>query len=272
MDKDGVREIIEATHWSRRMVTVVLVVLALFLIAATAIEVKQFRLVGSGVTATNTITVQGEGDVSAVPDTAEFTVTVQEDAKDVKTAQDTATKNSNDIINYLKQQGIADKDIQTADYSISPNYDYTQTVCPLNGICPPGKQVLNGYSVSQTITVKVHDTSKAGDILSGVGSKGATDVSGLNFTIDNPDDLKAQARDKAIAQAKSKANVLAKSLGVSLIRIVNFSENTNGSPYPVMFAAKADSIAAGAVAAPSPEIPTGENKITSDVLLTYEIE
>ncbi len=278
MDKEAVREIIAATHWPRQMVTVVLAVLALFLIVATAIELKQYHLVGSGVTATNTISVQGEGDVSAVPDTATFTATVQENAKDVKTAQDAAAKKSNDVIAYLKQQGIDAKDIQTADYSIDPQYDYSQPACPMTSgsvvtPCPVRTPTLTGYQVSQTITVKVRDTSKAGDLLSGVGSRGISNVSGLNFTIDNEDALKAQARDKAIAQAKTKAEALAQSLGVSLIRIVNFSENSNGGPYPVMYSAKTESMGMGvAAAAPSPVIPTGENKITSDVSVTYEIQ
>jgi uncharacterized protein YggE len=273
MEKESVREIIAATHWPRMMAAVALGVLALFLLVGTAIELKQYHLVGSGVTATNTINVQGEGDVSAVPDTATFTATIQEDAKEVKTAQDTATKKSNEVIAYLKKEGIDAKDIQTADYSVYPKYEYSQKVCVAGEMCPPGTQVLTGYTVSQTITVKVRDTSKAGDLLSGVGSRGISQVSGLNFTIDNEDALKAQARDKAIAQAKAKAEVLAKSLGVSLIRIVNFSEDTNGRAYPVMYSAKADSMGmGGGVAAPSPEIPTGENKITSNVSVTYEIQ
>jgi len=75
-----------------------------------------------------------------VPDTATFSVTVQEEAKDVKAAQEVATKKGNDIKSYLKSQGIDEKDIQTTDYSVYPQYDYINSACS-GGYCPGGKQV-----------------------------------------------------------------------------------------------------------------------------------
>lgn len=271
MDDATANKIINATHWPRMMAATALGVLALFLLIGTISELKSMRFIGSGVTATNTITVTGDGEVFAVPDTATFSVTVQEEAKEVKDAQDTATKKGNDIIAYLKAQGIDEKDIQTTDYSVYPQYDYIQGVCTANGYCPPGRQTLRGFQVSQTLTVKVRDTKKAGDLLSGVGSLGATQVSGLSFTIDDQDGLEAQARDKAIAKAKAKADVLARSLGVSIVRVVGFSENGN---YPIYYA-KTMAVGMGgadSAVAPSPEIPTGQNKITSNVNVTYEIK
>lgn len=270
MEEQSVREIINATHWPRMMAATAFGFLALFLFIATIGEFKSLRFIGSGVAATNTISVSGDGEVFAVPDMATFSVTIQEEAKDVKAAQDVATKKGNDIIAYLKKGGIDEKDIQTTDYSIYPQYDYINAVCS-GGYCPPGKQTLRGFQVSQTLTVKVRDTKKAGDLLSGVGSRGVSSVSGLSFTIDNQDMLEAEARDEAIAKAKAKAEVLAKSLGVRIVRVVGFSEGGGGGP---LYYAKAMSMEAdgrGGVAPPSPEIPVGQNKITSNVTVTYEI-
>jgi len=270
MDQQSVDKIIAATHWPRMMAATALGVLALYLLVATANELQSSRYIGAGITAANTINVSGMGEIFAVPDTAEFTFTVQETAKDVATAQAAASTKSNAVIDYLKkQQGIDEKDIKTTDYSVNPHYEYGTQVCPQYGYCPPGKQTITGYDVSQTLGVKVRDTKKAGDVLSGVGSKGVSNVSGLNFTIADQDALNAKARDKAIANAKTKADALAKSLGVSLVRIVSFSENSGGGPimYAKMEAMSADS---GAVA-PAPQIPTGQNKITSNVDITYEI-
>ena len=255
-----------------KMGAAVLGALALFLLIHVASAIKQYQFIGSGVAASNTISVSGTGDVFAIPDTATFSVTVQEDAKDVKSAQDAATKKSNDIIAYLKGAGIAEKDIQTADYSVSPQYDYSREVCS-SGYCPPGKPTLSGYRVSQTLTVKTKDTKKAGELLSGVGSRGAAQVSGLSFTIDNQDVLEAQARDKAIKDARSKAEALAKSLGVSLVRVVGFSENSGG--YPIYFAKTMAMDAGergGPEATPAPDIPAGQNKITGNVSIMYEIK
>ncbi len=269
MDQQTADKIISATHWPRMMGATALGFLALFLLVGTIGELKGLRFIGSGVAATNTISVSGDGEVFAVPDTATFSVTIEEEAKDVKSAQDVATKKGNDIIAYLKQQGIDEKDIQTTGYSVYPQYDYTSGVCT-QGYCPPGKQLLRGFQVSQTLTVKVRDTKKAGEILSGVGSRGVSSVSGLSFTIDDQDKLEAEARDKAIAKAKDKAEVLAQSLGVRIVRVVGFSEGGGGGPiyYTKVMSMEARS---GGEVASSPEIPVGQNKITSNVTVTYEI-
>ena len=271
MEQQSVREIIKATHWPRTMAATALGVLALFLLVGTISELKSIKFIGSGVAATNTITVSGEGEVFAVPDTGTFSVTVRETAKEVKDAQDAATKKGNDIIAYLKQGGVEEKDIKTADYSVNPQYEWTQSVCPQGGYCPGGKQVLVGFQVSQTLEVKVRDTKKAGDLLSGVGSRGASEVSGLSFTIDDEDALKAEARDKAIAKAKDKADVLAKSLGVSLVRVVGFYENEGGMPIYAYGLGGDERMMAGSAPKAAPQIPAGQNKIVSNVSVTYEI-
>lgn len=273
MDESTVSRIIEATHWPRIMVATALGMLSLFLLVSTFSEWKQYSFIGSGVTASNTIMVDGTGEVFAVPDTATFSVTVRENAKDVLSAQEAATKRNNDIIAYLKKSGVDEKDIQTTDYNVSPQYEWKNSVdCPATSYCPGGKQELTGFEVSQTTSVKVRDTKKAGDILSGVGTLGASEVSSLSFTIADEDGLKAQAREKAIVQARDKANVLAKSLGVSVVRVVGFNESS-GNPMPYRYAMSVGSADAAMApkAAPAPEIAVGQNKIVSNVSVTYEI-
>ena len=270
MEDQTVSRIIEATHYPRMMAATALGMLALFLAVGTVSELKSYRYIGSGVSASNTISVSGEGEVFAVPDTGEFTVTIQEEAKDVGTAQDKMAKKANAIIAYLKDAGVDEKDIKTTDYSISPQYEWSQGICSNNGYCPPGKQTLTGFQASETLNVKVKDTKKAGELLSGVGGKGAKQVSGLSFTIADEDALKAEARDKAIAKAKSKAEVLAKSLGVSIVRIVGFSESGGGTPSPMY--ARADMAMGGASKSVAPEIAVGQNKIVSNVSITYEVQ
>ena len=214
MDERTADKFIEATHWPRTMAATALGFLALFLLIITLSTLKEYRFIGSGVAATNTITVSGEGEVFAVPDMATFSITIQEEAKEVKDAQGVATKKSNDIIAYLKGEGIEEKDIKTADYSVYPQYDYVQDSVCRDGYCPGGKQVLRGFQVSQTLNVKVRDTKKAGDLLSGVGSRGASSVSGLSFTIDDEDALHAGvctkcSRSRATVQRRKMASVSA---------------------------------------------------------------
>src|SRR6185369_3611419 len=192
---------------------------------------------------------------------ATFTFSIVSDKPTVAAAQADATAKANAATKYLKDAGIADKDIQTSNYSVQPQYDYVQAACA-NGYCPGGKQVLRGYEVRQTTTVKVRDTSKAGDVLSGVGSTGATEVSGLQFTFDDPHQGQVEARAAAIADAKKQAETLAKQLGVSIVRVVSFRENGGGYPMPRAYALDASMGKGGAMAqAIAPEISVGENKV-----------
>jgi uncharacterized protein len=246
--------------------------LALFLLIQSVKALKEFRYVGSGVTASNTITVTGMAEVFAVPDRATFTVTVREDAEDVADAQEEATKKMNGIIDYLKGEGVEEKDIKTINYSVNPKYEYSQAACT-NFSCPPSNQILVGFEVWQMVEVKVQDPKKAGELLSGVGSKGASEVSGLSFTIEDEDELKSDAREEAIAEAREKADQLAAQLGVKVVRVVGFYEDSYGyQPYYAKGGVAMDmAMSARAEAAPAPQLPTGENKITSNVNVTYEI-
>lgn len=234
-------------------------------------RLSEMRFIGTGVSATNTISVSGEGEVFAVPDIATFTLTIREEAKTVEEAQAAATTKSNSALSTLRAAGIEDKDIKTVGYNVNPQYDWVQeTRCAAGAYCP-GKQVLRGYEVYQSLSVKVRDTKNAGNILSQVG-KDVSDVSGLSFTIDDDAKLQADARAKAITDARGKADVLASDLGVKIVRIVGFNENTGGNePYPMYAKAMAMDSAMGE-SAPAPELPAGENKITSNVTITYEIK
>jgi uncharacterized protein YggE len=259
----------------RKALLATVVVLGLFLAVEALGGLMGLRYIGSGVQATNTINVSGHGESFSVPDIATFSFSIVSDKTTVAEAQKDATAKINAVTDYLTGAGIDKKDIQTSDYSINPQYTYQQSACPVsnNGMtypCQTGNQVLKGYEVRQTTTVKVRSTDKAGDMLAGVGAKGATEVSGLNFTFDNPNQGTQEARDKAIADAKTKAEALAKSLGVSLVRVVSFTENGGGNPTPMYY--KTSGVAAMDQAAPaSPAISVGQNKTTEDVTVTYEI-
>ena len=225
-----------------------------------------------------------------------------EQGKTVAEAQDKASKKGNDIIAALKALGIAEVDIKTTDYSSYPTYQWQNAVCvqsvdvPVSSVsagsvggsgvsgmmisnptpapiyCPPGKQTLTGYEVNQTVTVKVRKTADAGTALTKVGSLGAANISGLSFVVDNLDAVQAEARDKAIQDAKAKATVLAKSLGVKMTKIINFYENNN-QPYYAYGMGGGDMINSKSnVAALPPELPVGQNKITSNVTITYELQ
>jgi len=221
----------------------------------------------------NSIAVAGKGEIFAKPDIASFTFSVDADAADAVAAQKKSADAMNAIVAYLKENGVADKDIKTSNYSLNPKYRFEQVTCVQAYNCPGGKQILDGYTVSQSVTVKVRDTGKAGDLISNVGAKGATNISGLSFTIDDIEKLKRDARELAIKDARANAEKLASDLGVHLGRIMTYSEDQGGGYPPIMYD-KAMSMTSGARAMPeaAPTIPTGENTITSNVSIIYELK
>lgn len=216
----------------------------------------------------NTISVEGTGKVAAVPDIATVSYTISESATTVAQAQDAATKKSNVALALIKDLGIDEKDIKTTSYNVSPRFSY-QGPC-YSAFCPPYESRIDGYTVSQTIDVKIRDLDMTGGALAALGDSGVSNLYGPNFVIDNEDELRAEAREEAIKEARAKAKELAKDLNVRLIRIVNFSEN--GPSYPIFYGkAEAFGLGGDRSAPASPQIPTGENEIVVSVSITYEI-
>lgn len=214
--------------------------------------------------------VTGKGEISETPDIATFTLSVTEESLSIKTAQDKATETTKAILAFLRKEGIEDKDIHTSGYNIYPRYEYPKSFT-VSGLTQYGKQILVAYVVSQSVTVKVRDLANAGKVIGGIGEIGATDVSGLSFDFDKRDALEKQARDKAIKEARAEADNLAKSLGVSLVRIVSYNENNFYPGFAKVMMAESSG-RGGDAGFVSPEIPIGESTITSNVTITYEVK
>jgi uncharacterized protein len=244
-----------------------LALLAVFLFSKTIAEV--ITLVdGDDARFVNTITVTGEGEETAVPDIASFSFSVVETLETPEKAQLLATKKSNEATELLRNNGVDEKDIKTTGYNVYPQYS-SRPIC--NGFnCPVDEPQIIGYQVNQSTSVKVRNSDDAGRILAELGRIGVSNISGLNFSIDEPEIYKKKARDKAIANAKQEAEELAKSLGVKLDDIVSFSEHGGGFPFfqEDFGISGARTLEAQAV----PELPKGENTFSSTVSITFEIE
>ncbi len=242
----------------------VLAILGLFLVAETVNLAQNFGRPSNP--ATDTVTVSANGQATLPPDVARISFTVQNTAKSVSDAQAQTTKQANDALDYVKGQGIADKDVKTLSYTITPQYAY-QT-CPPGIFCPATSRKLTGYEVAENIQVTVRDLTKVGTLLSGLGSLQVQNISGPSFGLDDPTAGYDAARADAIAKAKAQAKALEQELGVTFGGIVNFSESNGSAPQPLMYAASA-----GAVnkTAGTPEVPPGENTYNASVSITYEI-
>lgn len=252
--------------WVRAAAVAVLALLALFLLL---ISIDKLQNLGRDtIYPVKTITVMGEGEATVVPDIARITFTVQETAGSVSVAQDEATARTNNALAAMKEQGIEEKDLKTLGYNVYPQYDYNQT-CYTGGICPPaGTPTITGYQVSQTVEVKVRDTAKVGAVLEALGSLGVQNISGPEFTLDDSDAATQEARAAAITDAREKAKVLAKNLGVRLGKVVSFYEESGAYPMYDSYGKGGAEMQASRVA---PSLPTGESQTTIRVNVTYEI-
>ncbi len=251
-------------------VFILIIIISLFTLAKFVNEVKSSSYVGRGNQPANTISVSGKGEVLAISDIATLSVNLNKEGKTSKEAQTLLNESITKTLAYLKEQKIADKDIKSEYGGVNPKYSYDQNPC-YTYPCPMREPKIIAYTATQTVTIKIREVDAASVVRTGLTAIGVTDISGPTFSIDNEDSVKDKARSEAITDAKNKALVLANELGVKLGKVVSFNENAGGG-YPVMYSAKAMSVG-GAIASPdqAPVLPKGENKITSDVSITYEI-
>lgn len=220
---------------------------------------KQHAYIGRPDSQRDTIVISGEGKVTALPDIATISVGVQTENKSVSAAQKENTSKMNAIIEKIKSLGVAAEDIKTTNYTIYPLYDY-----------PNGQQVSRGYQVSQNVDVKIRNLDSIGNVLAAVAGLGANQVGGVSFTIDEPEELRQQARLKALAAAKKKAQALADAAGIKLGKVVGFSEDAGYVPTPVFYG-KDMAMGMGGGGGAAPSIESGSQDVTVNVSVVYEI-
>ncbi len=249
-----------------------LLLLSAFLLVQVVIGFKKLPNIGKEIYPQSTIMATGSGEAFAIPDVASFSFTITEASEDVASAQKLLDEKIAKALEAVRASGVEDKDIKTTSYNVYPKYEWNQVTC-IAYPCPQGKNELIGYEVTETILVKVRDTSKAGDLVSKVGATNVSNISGLEFTIDDREKYVAEARKQAIEEAKAEAKVLAKQLGVKLGKMLYYTDNGG---YPVSYYGEMGMGGAGdmkAVSAPArAELPTGETKITANITITYEIK
>lgn len=253
----------------RKILVLLVVFLAVYLGIVHAVKIY------ASYTNPHTIMVTGTGEINAVPDISviSFTVRSSDTSGDTQKLQSDLSSVTGELFPKLKALGIDEKDIETTNYSVNPKYgSQTCSGKVQTMMYPPitcNTSVVIGYEASESVNVKVRDTKNVAKVLSTLADAKITEVTGPNFQIDNPEKLKADARAKAIADAKDKAKVLGKSLGVRLVKIISFSDN-DGGYYPMMY--KASAMDTGVSAQSAPNIAAGEQKITSNVSITFEID
>lgn len=200
-----------------------------------------------------TFNVLGEGEVAVKPDLAVLNVGIQASGNSVAIAQDKVNSVINQVSGALKKLGINEADIQTANYSVNPEYDYSA-----------GKQSITGYQANTSLSIKVRNIEKINTVIDSATNSGANQIGNITFDVEDKQKFEDEARKKAVENAKNKALMVAKTAGFSLGRLINYSESFQ--PGPPSFR---DAIGASEKAQTSIEV--GSNNIKVIVTLGYEI-
>lgn len=204
------------------------------------------------------ISVSGRGEVLGTPDTLTITLGVAVLRPDVSTATGDAADLAERLIAALTNRGVAEQDIQTANYSIYPEYDWSNN-----------EQRLVGYRVNNTVTAKIRDLDKAGEIIDAATAAGGDDVvvNGLNFSLEDNDELIVAAREAAWQDALTKAQQLASLSGTTLGSPLSISESFSSQSPPIYY----ERAEAAADAAFTP-IQPGQETVTVNLQVRFGIE
>ncbi len=245
--------------------TVFLALLAVFVFVLISNEVKRAGYIGLESDHLRTIEVHGEGEVSAAPDVAEIYLSVITQEEDSEEALNENNEKTENVISYLKEEGVEEDMIQTSGFDMRPLYDHRE-----DERTGERERVIYAYEARNTVEVEFKDLEDVGSLIDGAIRAGANEVKNLRFSIENEEEYKSQAREEAIREAEDRAESIAASLEVSLGRVLDFSEDKAFYRTPFMEADMRE-VAMEDVAEEEVPIEPGESEITSSVIIEYEI-
>ncbi|MBI2514821.1 SIMPL domain-containing protein [Candidatus Wolfebacteria bacterium] len=220
---------------------------------------------GDSFSSARTVTVSASGKVTAEPDLARVNFAVVTEGADPESVVEKNNQKANAAINFVKTKGIAKEDIETVQYQLSPRYEYDESA---------RKSFLNGYTLNQRISLKIHDLKnnlkKLTEILAGLAPLGVNEIGSISFEVEEPEKYLSEARNQALARAGEKAEAMAKALGVRLGRIISWSEYGGRPPIPYYEGGLGGG---GSIIqrATAPSIEPGTQEVITEVSVTYEI-
>jgi uncharacterized protein YggE len=209
------------------------------------------------------ISVTGEGTLSVRPDLAQIDAGVTSDAKTAREASEANNAVMAKVVAALKGAGIEDKDYQTSRLSLQPQYATRNAVSSV----PPGPPQIIGYRASNRVSNKLRDVAKVASVIDTLVTAGANDIGNISFTVMQASKLLDEAREKAVTDARRKAEIYAKAAGVTLGAPLSISEE--GAPAP-MFRAK--TMAMAPMEASAPPVAPGEELLSVTVSVTWAIK
>lgn len=198
------------------------------------------------------------GEVSRVPDVAIISAGVVTRAATATAALEQNAARMERVRAALKRAGIADRDIQTSNISLNPEYRYRENLPPQ----------LNGYTASNQVSVRFREIGNTGKILDALVAEGANQINGPNLTIDKPEAALDEARLKAIANGRARAELYARALGMRVVRLLSVSEGGGYSVPPPVVMMRAEAMSAGRA---DTKIDPGEQQVQVTVTMSFEL-
>ena len=211
-----------------------------------------------------TISIQGTGIVTSAPDIAYINLGVNSSAQTARVALDKNNKAMNNIINAIKKIEVENKDIQTSNFSINPRYNRVQN--------QEGLPEIIGYEVFNNLNITIRNLDELGAILDKVVTLGSNRINNIQFAIANPQPLEDQARALAAKDAKRRAEIYAATLGFNLGKIIEITEGRARNQPIIQAKLERGTMMMDASAPNSAPIEAGEQAITSNVTVIWNIE
>jgi uncharacterized protein YggE len=203
-----------------------------------------------------TVSVSGTGEVTAIPDTASVSVGVVTEDSEAGKAVHQNNQQVEELLKAIRRAGIGNQDIQTQSFSVSPRYGRPQ---------PNGSPRIEGYRAANTVSVQVRNLKNLGKLLDTMIESGANQMNGVRFFVDQTEKLLDEARRRAVADARRKAQLYAGAADVRLGRVIEISEGAIAAPGPVLRTLSRAS-------AESVPIAQGEQTLRVSVSVTYALE
>lgn len=240
------------------MKTMILPLLAAAALVAPAVATAQTTAVIQPIAGTR-LDISATGEVTRVPDVAVISTGVVTRAARATAAIQQNAARMERVRAALKRAGIADKDIQTSSINLNPEYAYVERQPPR----------LTGYTASNQVSVRFRDIMKTGEILDVLVAEGANQINGPSLTIDKPEAALDEARLKAVANGRARAELYARALGMRVARLLSVSEAGGYAvPPPMPMYARAEAMSADA----STKIDPGEQKVQVSVAMSFELQ
>jgi hypothetical protein len=236
-------------------------ILGALLLGAAAFSTPAAAQQGSTITQTiagTRLDVSATGEVTRVPDVAIISAGVVTRSTTATGAIQDAAERMSRVLAALKRAGVEERDVQTSNISLNPEYRYPENQAP----------VLVGYTATNQLTIRFRDIRNSGKILDALVAQGANQINGPNMTIDKPEAALDEARANAVAAGRARADLYARSLGLRVVRVVSVSESGGYAvpppmpPVPMMARAERDST----------QIVPGEQKLQVTLAMTFELQ